>query len=73
MEGGKTHTLYYENIRAFGLVIINATLFPFVLDYEVAFISAILWAGCNKIKSNIVNCRMYFVARKQEGENKNTK
>ena len=36
------------------------------VDYEVFLISVILRAGCNEIKSNIVNCRMWLVDEKRK-------
>ena len=50
-------TKYYF-IRAFILVIINAKLFLLLWTINVFFISVILWAVCNKIKTNMVNCRI---------------
>ena len=43
--------------------------------WSVFLISVILQAGCNEIKSNIVNWRMCLMARrvKKEGEIKKTK
>ena len=35
------------------------------MDYEVFLISVILRVGCNKIESNIVNCRMSLMVRRE--------
>ena len=51
-------------MRAFDLVIINATFFLLSWTMKYFRISVILRAGCNEIESNIVNCRMCLVARK---------
>ena len=66
----------YHIFRAFVLIIINVTLFLSSWTIKCFFlISVILYAGCNEIKSNIVNSRICLVAKrvKKEGENKNTK
>ena len=47
----------YYYIRAFGLAIINVTLFLSLWTMK-HFLSVILQSGCNEIESNIVNCRM---------------
>ena len=39
--------------------------FVFILDYEVFLTPKILRAGCNEIESNIANCRMYLVVRRE--------
>ena len=57
--------MYHENIRAFSLLIINATLFVSSWTIKDSFISVVSRAGCYKIESNIVNCRMYLVAKKK--------
>ena len=56
------------------MVIINATLFLFSWttlllklpwDYEIFFIMVILWASCNEIESNIVNCQNVYLGEKR--------
>ena len=45
------------------------------MDYEVFLISVPLWAGCNKVESNIVTleCILWREEDEKEGENRNTK
>ena len=43
------------------------------MNYEGILISVILLAGCNRIESNVVNCRMWGDKNEKEDENKSTK
>ena len=64
MKGGRKSSYFVRSIiiyiRVFVLVIINSTSFGSSWTVKGFLISLILWAGCNEIESNIVNCRMSY-------------
>ena len=71
-EGNLIHCTKYYYIRVFVSVIISAKLLLSSWSMKCVFISVILWAGCNEIKSN-KHYKMWNVSRGEKSKKKKMK